>query len=130
MTHTASCRCGQLRASVTGNPVRVSVCHCLDCQRRSGSTFASQARFPAETVTITGNAIAYAYTGNGGNVTRFHFCPTCGGALYYIHDFAPETVAIALGMFDDPRAFAPTFSMFESRKHNWLEITGDGIEHD
>ena len=53
-THTASCRCGQLPATVTGEPVRVSVCHCLDCQRRSGSAFAAQARFPAETVTIEG----------------------------------------------------------------------------
>ena len=129
-SHAASCRCGQLSATVTGEPVRVSVCHCLDCQKRSGSAFAAQARFPAETVTISGNSTAYAHTGTNEAVTRFHFCPACGGALYYVHDFAPETIAIALGMFDDPHAFTPAFSMFENRKHDWLEITGDGIEHD
>ena len=37
--HTASCRCGQLKAIVTREPVRVSVCHCLDCQKRTGSAF-------------------------------------------------------------------------------------------
>jgi hypothetical protein len=49
---TASCRCGQLTATTTGDPVRVSVCHCVDCQKRSGSAFAVQARWPAEQVRI------------------------------------------------------------------------------
>ena len=47
---TASCRCGQLTATATGEPVRISVCHCLVCQRRSGSAFAAQVRFPASQV--------------------------------------------------------------------------------
>ena len=123
-THAASCRCGQLRATVTGQPVRVSVCHCLDCQKRSGSAFAAQARFPAETVAIEGASTAYAHSGESGNVTRFHFCPACGGALYYIHDFAPETIAIPLGAFDDPYAFAPAISVWSVRKHDWVTITG------
>jgi hypothetical protein len=47
-TRTASCRCGALRAICEGEPVQVSVCHCLECQRRSGSAFAAQARRPDE----------------------------------------------------------------------------------
>lgn len=45
-TRTASCSCGQLQIEVQGEPVRVSVCHCLACQRRTGSLFGEQARFP------------------------------------------------------------------------------------
>ena len=41
----ASCSCGQLRIETSGEPFRVSVCHCLNCKRRSGSAFAVQARF-------------------------------------------------------------------------------------
>ena len=129
-SHPASCRCGQLRIVATGAPVRVSVCHCLGCQKRSGSAFAAQARFPAEAVTIQGESTAYAHSGDSGNVTRFHFCPACGGAVYYVHDHAPETIAISLGAFDDPYAFTPAFSVFENRRHDWLEITGEGIERD
>ena len=55
--HTASCRCGQLRASVTGEPVRVSVCHCLNCKKRTGSAFAVQARWPRAQVAIEGNSM-------------------------------------------------------------------------
>ena len=42
--YPASCRCGQLRATATGEPTRVSVCHCVDCQKHSGSAFAARVR--------------------------------------------------------------------------------------
>jgi len=44
----ASCSCGQLTAQVVGEPVRISICHCLACQRRTGSVFGEQAGFPRE----------------------------------------------------------------------------------
>ncbi|HZZ87836.1 MAG TPA: GFA family protein, partial [Caulobacteraceae bacterium] len=52
----ASCRCGRLRAICTGEPVRVSVCHCLECQKRTGSAFAAQARWPEAQVRLVGEA--------------------------------------------------------------------------
>ena len=61
MTRTATCRCGQLSATCTGEPVRGSVCHCYDCQKRSGSAFAVQARFPSEAVTISGEHKLYSH---------------------------------------------------------------------
>ncbi|WP_294174163.1 GFA family protein [uncultured Sphingomonas sp.] len=125
---TASCRCGQLRATVTGDPVRVSVCHCLDCQKRSSSVFAAQVRFPAEAVTTDGKASAYAHSGGGGNVARFHFCPSCGDTLFFTNDNAPETIAIPMGAFDDPYFVRPNYSVWEQRKHPWVEIS-DAIEH-
>lgn len=128
-THTASCRCSQLRATVTGEPVRVSVCHCLDCQKRSGSAFAAQVRFPADAVTAEGSSSVYAHTGGGGNIARFHFCPTCADTLFFTNDNAPETIAIPLGAFDDPHAFTPTVSVWGERKHDWVEISGEGVEH-
>jgi hypothetical protein len=122
-THTASCRCGQLRASAAGDPVRVSVCHCLDCQKRSGSAFAAQARFTADAVTITGTSEHYAHSGANG-VTRFHFCTECGSEVFYRHDDAPETIAVPIGMFANPHAFTPTVQVYGNRKHPWVAIIG------
>ena len=79
-THTASCRCGQLRAMATGEPVRVSVCHCLNCKKRSGSAFAVQARWPAGQVAIEGNSNSWEIIADSGNRATFHFCPDCGSA--------------------------------------------------
>ena len=122
-THTASCRCGQLRATATGEPVRISVCHCLDCQRRSGSAFAAQVRFAAEDVTVAGEAVEWTAE-NGGS---FRHCPRCGSTVAFAAAI-PDTTAIPLGAFDDPYAFVPTVSVWEERQHEWLEIAGD-IEH-
>ena len=46
----AACSCGQLRVAVEGEPVRISMCHCLACQRQTGSAFSMQARYPNERV--------------------------------------------------------------------------------
>jgi hypothetical protein len=43
-----SCSCGQLRVTVSGEPVRVSICHCFACQQRTGSSYGYQARFPED----------------------------------------------------------------------------------
>ena len=126
---TATCRCGQLTATCTGEPVRISVCHCLDCQKRSGSSFAAQARFPLDQVTISGEGRVWTKVGENGAATDFHFCPTCGGAPFYRGGGFPDLIAVAIGAFADPAFPAPQYSVWEQRKHRWVEIVGDAVEH-
>ncbi len=126
----ASCRCGQLKAMVTGLPVRVSVCHCLNCKKRSGSAFAVQARWPAEQVTIEGQSKTWVVVADSGNRGTFHFCPECGSDVYYeINGKFDGLIAIPLGAFDDPWFVSPKFSVWEERKNAWVEIVGDDVEH-
>ncbi len=132
-SRTASCRCGQLRATVTGEPVRVSVCHCLNCKKRSGSAFAVQARWPRAQVRIEGASKSFVKVADSGNRATFHFCPECGSDVYYeidgkVDDTFNDLVAIPLGAFDDPFFGSPDYSVFEGRKHDWVEIVGE-IEH-
>jgi hypothetical protein len=134
-TRTASCRCGQLRITVTGDPVRISVCHCLNCKKRSGSAFAVQARWPSAQVQIEGPSNTFVKVADSGNRATFHFCPECGSDVYYeidgkFDDKFNDLIAIPLGVFDDPFFLTPAFSVWESRKHDWVEIVGNGIEHD
>ena len=74
----ATCRCGQLQATCRGEPVRVSVCHCLECQKRSGSAFATQARWPESDVTITGAHRMWERVADSGHKASYQFCPECG----------------------------------------------------
>lgn len=128
-TRTASCRCGQLRATVTGEPVRVSVCHCLNCKKRSGSAFAVQARWPAGQVTIEGRSNTFELVADSGNRASFHFCPNCGSDVHYeINGKFDGLLAIPLGAFDDPYFLTPGFSVWEERKHDWVEISGENVE--
>jgi hypothetical protein len=125
----AACSCGRLRLSAEGEPVRISVCHCLACQRRTGSAFGYQARFPRERVRIEGASREYVRTSDAGEGRTYHFCPDCGATLYYVLDDAPELVAVPVGAFADPGFPAPRVSVWESRLHGWVSLP-DGIEHE
>ncbi len=128
-SQTASCRCGQLRATVTGEPVRVSVCHCLDCQKRTGSAFSAQARWPDGQAQIEGQSKIWTHHADSGNKINHHFCAECGSTVHYaIEGKFDGLIAIPLGAFGDPYFLKPCFSVWEERKHDWLEITGD-VEH-
>jgi hypothetical protein len=132
-TRTASCRCGQLRATTTGAPVRVSAR--LNCKKRSGSAFAVQARWPPDQVTIEGQSKSFEMLAESGNRGIFHFCPDCGSDVYYRNE-GPNVdakfaglIAIPVGAFDDPYFANPAFSVWEDRKHDWVEILGEDVEH-
>jgi hypothetical protein len=127
-TRIASCSCGQLTAAVSEDPVRISICHCLACQRRSGSVFAAQARFRREAVRIAGESSQFALVGDAGSETTFHFCPTCGATVHFSLTRGDATIAIPIGAFADPTFPAPVFSVYEERKHAWVGLP-EHIEH-
>ena len=116
----AACSCGQLTGKVAGDPVRVSICHCLACQRRTGSVFGQQARFLREHVSISGTSTEYVRVGDEGSKVKFHFCPRCGSTVYYEPEGLEEFVAIPVGAFADPDFPPPSVSVYESRKHSWV----------
>jgi len=65
-TRRACCSCGKLSVTTQGEPVRISVCHCLACQRRTGNIFGAQARFPNDKVNIDGESSVYTRTADSG----------------------------------------------------------------
>lgn len=124
----ASCSCGQLQIKASGEPLRISVCHCLACQKRTGSAFGVQARFARTNVVIQGRSGQYVRTGDSANKCTFYFCPDCGSTVYWQPVQSPDVIAIAVGAFADPAFPAPTFSVYEERRHRWVELLGE-IEH-
>ncbi|WP_437587726.1 GFA family protein [Sorangium sp. So ce1000] len=121
----ASCSCGKLSAEVEGQPIRVSVCHCLACQRRTGSVFGAQARFRRENVKIKGQGKDFVRIGDEGTKSTFTFCPECGATVYYAMAGHEDTIAIPVGAFADPAFPGPTFSVYEERMHGWVVMPQD-----
>ncbi len=124
----ASCSCGQLGLTAEGEPLRVSVCHCLACQKRTGSTYGFQARFAREQVKVTGSFKQYVRTGDEGRRLTFHFCPECGATVFYTVDDQPDLIAVPVGAFADPGFPAPWFSVYEARRHAWVSVPAEA-EH-
>lgn len=118
----ASCSCGQLRVTCEGEPVRISICHCLECQKRTGSVFGTQARFPREQVTIEGRATQWTRRGDSGQSATFSFCPVCGSTVCW--EIASGFVGVAVGAFADPSFPPPRVSVYEERQHPWALAAG------
>jgi len=122
MTRGAACSCGQLRLEAAGDPVRISMCHCLACQRRTGSAFAMQARFTADRVQVAGRYSDYVRVSDEGDRRTFHFCPDCGATVFFTTEDAPDLIAVPVGVFADPSFPPPTVSVYESRRHPWITV--------
>lgn len=119
---TAACACGELTVIAHGDPVRVSVCHCLACQRRTGSVFGAQARFDKQNVATAGKSTTYVRVADSGQKVTFHFCPRCGSTVYYVLEGHEEMFAIPVGAFADPCFPPPTRSVYERRMHSWISV--------
>jgi len=120
-SRTASCSCGQLRIQVEGEPRGVGVCHCLACQQRTGSVFAALASFSAP-YKVFGTATEYVRVGAQGARFTFRFCPICGTTVFHTEDGHDGSVSVAVGAFADPGFPAPQLSIYESRRHPWVQL--------
>mgnify|MGYP001827158372 FL=1 len=126
----ARCSCGQLALTVTGEPVRVSICHCRACQRRTGSAFGVQARFDRDQVAVAGRSKMYLRTADSGNPVSFHFCPDCGSTVFYSLDQLPDVIAIPVGAFADQTFPGPGVSVYEARQHAWVRVPEEITHYD
>ena len=118
--HQAACHCGQLRVRFDGDPALVSSCHCLACQRRTGTVFASNAFFRRDQAAIEGEHRTWQRTGESGQVLTFHFCPTCGSTVFWEREHAPDMLTVAVGAFADPTFPPPVRTVWTENMHGWL----------
>lgn len=106
--HFGGCLCGAVRLVTQGPPLRVGICHCLDCRKHHGAVFHASAIFPADRVTVTGEVRAYQ-----GRC----FCPICGSSVF---SRTGDEVEVNLGSLDQPNQFTPTYELWTTRREAWL----------
>lgn len=116
----AACCCGQLRIRCAGDPRLVALCHCLECQRRTGAPFGIAAFFDSEAAEPAGESRTFRRGSDSGHPITFHFCGTCGSTVYWYPARMPALVAVAVGCFADPAFPAPTRSVYEQHRHAWV----------
>ena len=123
-TREAACLCGQLRLEVDGEPWVVSMCHCLACQRRTGSAFGMQAAFRPDQVQIVGTYKDYSRISDESDRKEhvLHFCPECGSQVFYTEPTEPDLIVVSVGSFADPTFPPPTESGYDWRRHPWLAV--------
>ncbi|CAN5609827.1 hypothetical protein BH10PSE6_BH10PSE6_28660 [soil metagenome] len=103
MDHSGGCVCGAIRFTATGEPLRVTICHCTWCQRRTGTAFGTEVVFESGQVTVSGEAARYRHISDqSGRWLDLEFCPRCGTNLGFTLEAAPGLRTLPAGSFEDP----------------------------
>lgn len=115
---TGSCLCGSVRYECSAPPIVMGNCHCRDCQRATGSAYASAVLVPQSEVTIIGDVKYYEVIGDNGSIVGRGFCPNCGSRLFSRPPI-PELIGIMAGSLDDPSWFSPTMDIYTASSQPW-----------
>ncbi|ETS79529.1 hypothetical protein PFICI_09382 [Pestalotiopsis fici W106-1] len=103
-TTQASCLCGAIKFQYTGPPLGVAteLCHCVSCQKWTGSAFTSNVTIEKPLLhIIQGEPSRYTTTGLSGNKIHFVFCGDCGSGLWNEPEATPQWICIKAGTIDD-----------------------------
>lgn len=124
----ADCSCGQVNLVCRGEPIRTAVCHCFECQKRTGSVFGVQARFDSTQVSFSGEMVQYTRISDSGNEVTYSFCPRCSTTMLLKLQAAPDSLVIPVGVFNEQDLPSPSFSVYEEKKCGWVKFDCQ-IEH-
>jgi len=119
----ASCQCGNLTAEIAkGDAPMVIACHCIDCQKRTGSPFGQIAYYATGQVAVFGEASEFTRPCDSGNIFTTGFCPHCGSTVYARASQYPGIVGVTVGTIGDPAFPAPVRSVYEQSRHPWVAV--------
>ena len=122
-SRSGGCSCGKLRYETIGEPVRVSACHCKQCQLRTGSPFGVGCYFPKERVKITqGETKTFQRSSDAGRWVRNHFCPECGNTVLWEVEVLPDALGITAGSFDDTDWLDPKLHVWTESAQKWVTL--------
>lgn len=118
-THRGRCLCGAVTYEIQAFPKIVAHCHCVDCQRLSGSGHTTGAMFSTETLKLKGKTAEYNLQANNKTVVTRVFCPACGSPILGKNTGMPGFVTITLGTLEDSSDFTPEVTIFSRNCNKW-----------
>lgn len=106
---TGKCLCGRVQVSVRGEPLRVGICHCMDCRKESGSAFTFYGIWPAG---------QFERRGETAEFQGRCFCPHCGSRVFSVDEREAE---VKLGILSEaPTSLTPSYELWIKRREPWL----------
>jgi hypothetical protein len=118
----AACLCGPCTAMTTAEPLLVTACACIDCQRKGGGAFGYNAFFPADSVATRGETLIYTHRFDSGRAETAHRCAVCGSPMWFTMDALPSLIGLRAGTFADPAFPQPAGFFFTRSLHHWLTL--------
>ena len=116
------CACGAVRYRLASEPLFVHCCHCLNCQRQTGSAFVVNLLIEADRVElVAGEPQPVDVPRDDGSAQRIHRCPACQVAVYSDYGRS-EVLFVRGGTLDDPKGLTPDVHIYTKSKVAWLVL--------
>ncbi|BCW90983.1 hypothetical protein sos41_41600 [Alphaproteobacteria bacterium SO-S41] len=124
---TGGCLCGAVRYRIDARPLAVNACHCLHCQRLSGTDATVSLHLKAEAVSVEGELVRYRRTADSGRQIDAARCAACGTRLFHEPVSVPELVLVAAGTLDDAGWAIPVSHIWLSRSNGSFVPAADAL---
>jgi hypothetical protein len=119
------CLCGKVRYSANVEPAFIGVCHCRDCQKFTGTAFATVVAVPKDSLSIQGKLTTYGKPGDTGQTLERRFCPECGSGIVDEAAVMPGVVMINVGTLDDSSWVKPAMQIYCDSAQSWVQLGGE-----
>ena len=115
------CSCGEVRYRLASEPLFVHCCHCLNCQRQTGSAFVINVLIETDRVELLAGEPEVVPVPRGTKTQKIWRCPTCRIAPYSQYT-TPRIRFVRAGTLDDPASVAPDVHIYTRSKLPWVEL--------
>ena len=124
---TGQCLCGAVtyEVEIPEKSPYEGLCHCKDCQRYTGTAFASSLMVPKAGMELTGELKFYGKETERGSVMERGFCPTCGSNVLCRSDAWDDQYVLSAGTLDDASVYKPKINIFTRSAHAHVFSTDD-----
>ncbi len=131
MKQQGGCLCGQIRYQFEAAPVAAVHCHCVDCQKATGSGFATVFGLAVEDVSLADadGLQSFTVTADSGQTVTREFCGQCGSPLFTRAQNNPGFLWIKAGSLDDSSWLVPTDSCWTGSAQNWAPADSSLTQH-
>jgi hypothetical protein len=126
-TLEGGCACGAVRYRLASGPMFVHCCHCLDCQRQTGSAFVLNAIIETDRILLeAGSRVPgpVAVPTDSGRPHHIHRCPDCQTAMWSDYGGRPQIRFVRVGTLDQPSALAPDVHIYTRSRVPWVALPG------
>ena len=122
MVRDGGCSCGEVRYRLTSDALFVHCCHCLNCQRQTGSAFVINLLIEADRVELVrGEPKAVDVPRDDGSAQTIYRCPECEIAVFSLYT-RPDVRFVRAGTLDDPASVQPDVHIYTRSRLPWVTI--------
>jgi hypothetical protein len=116
------CACGAVRYRLSTEPLFVHCCHCLNCQRQTGSAFVINLLIESARVEmLAAEPEPVQVPRDDGSAQQIFRCPRCQVAVFSHYGW-PGVSFLRGGTLDDPTQIMPDVHIYTRSKVGWVTL--------